>query len=54
MPAQVAPIRGDRDQQYEDAQPDLHPTGQPWRIDRRDQVVRGLTGTVAQVILPEG
>jgi hypothetical protein len=35
MPAQEAPVSGDRDQQDADPEPDLHPAGEPGRAPGR-------------------
>jgi hypothetical protein len=59
-PAQKAPVSGDRHQQKQDTQPDLHPMSEPRWIDHLDQIVRdksaavaGLSGTLAQVVLQQ-
>jgi hypothetical protein len=60
MPAQEAPVSGDRDQQDADPEPDLHPAGEPGRVDQPDQVVRdepalvpGFPAAVPQEILQQ-
>ena len=58
--AQEAPVADDRHQQDQQAQPDLHPAGEPRRVDHLDQVVLdepvtvpGLPGVPAQVVLQQ-
>lgn len=60
MPAQVALVSGHRHQQYQQAQPDLHATGEPRRVNHPDQVVLdepasvpGLPGLPTQVVLQQ-